>query len=87
MTETQGPARLWERRAVGTCVMDEFATYTRLLGWRQSAEYHREASECKHTFSSTVYVLKFGPPLKPNTAVDETTEQRRRRGSHTAGHT
>ena len=60
-------------------MLDEFAIFTRLLGWRLRAEYHREASDGEHAFSSTVYVLK----LEPEDAADEGSvlEQRRREGS------
>ena len=41
----QYETRLWQRSGTGRHVIDEFAMYMRLLGWRQRAEYHREASE------------------------------------------
>ena len=54
----QYETRLWQRSGTGSHVIDEFAMYMRLLGWRKRAEYHREASEGEHAFSSTVYVLR-----------------------------
>ena len=66
--------RLWERRGGGSgsgsgssaaaaAVLDEFATYMGVLGWRQLASYHRASSDkADNAFSCTVYVLRLGPP-------------------------
>ena len=34
--------RLWARHGTGEAAVDEFEMYMRLLGWRMTAEYHRE---------------------------------------------
>ena len=34
--------RLWARHGTGDAAVDEFEMYMRLLGWRMTAEYHRE---------------------------------------------
>ena len=65
--------RLWERRggsgsgsgssAATAAVLDEFATYMGVLGWRQLASYHRASPDrADDAFSCTVYVLRLGPP-------------------------
>ena len=69
-------ARLWARHGAGDAAVDEFEMYMRLLGWRMTAEYHREVR---------VHERAPGPSRAPRPAVTPTPRRhptQAREGGH-----